>query len=402
MEENRELPGEAHRGTVWTKDFTLLWISNFLMAVGFYFLLPTMPVYAVKVLGADKSQVGYIIGVYTLSAVTVRPFAGYALDSLGRKKVFLSALAVFALFIGTYYFATSLLFLLILRLLHGFSWGITTTGGGTVAADLLPPQRRGEGVGYFGLSMTLAMALGPWAGLWLMGDGRYGRLFLTAMLLVAGAFFMAGLIKFPSLPLTRRSVSWSAFFENRVIPVSAVMFFTTLVYGGVVSFITLYSADIGIKNGGIFFLTYALAMSLVRPMAGKILDRRGPGPVIAAGFLFAITGFILLSASRGTAGFVAAAMAIGAGNGMVWPTIQTMVINMVEPQRRGVANSTYFSAVDLGIGAGSILLGWLANRTSIGTMYLASGLILIAPLGYFFLYVLKDYNSKVVRGESRG
>lgn len=383
-----------------TKDFILFWMANFLMALGFYFLLPTMPVYAMKVFGADKSQVGYIIGFYTLSAVAVRPFAGYALDSVGRKKVFLAALAVFALIIGSYYLAASFLFLLLLRLLHGFSWGVVTTGGGTIVADIVPPERRGEGLGYFGLSMTLAMALGPVLGLRVMGGGQYGRLFLSAMLLAAAAFLLAGRINYPRLPLTRRPVSWHAFFENRVIPIAVITYFTTLVYGGVVSFIILYSEEIGIKNGGVFFLAYAAAMSLVRPWAGRLLDRRGPGPVITAGFLSTITGFLLLSASRGMPGFVAAAVVIGAGNGMVWPTIQTMVINMVEPQRRGVANSTYFSALDLGIGTGSILLGWLANLTSIGTVYFVSGLLLIIPLVYFFVHVLKDYNEKLVRSEA--
>lgn len=386
--------------SIWTRDFTLHWITNFLMALGFYFLLPTMPVFAVKALGADKSQVGYIIGVYTLSAVAIRPFAGYALDSLGRKKVFLWALGFFALLIVSYHLAVSLLFLLVLRLLHGFTWGATTTGGGTIAADILPPGRRGEGIGYFGLSMTLAMALGPMAGLWLMGDSQYGRLFFTAAFLGALAFLTATLVRHPQLPLIRRALSWSAFVENKVLPVCTAMFLSMVVYGGVVSFITLYSEEIGITNGGLFFLAYAVAMSLTRPFAGRVMDHRGPGLVILVGFLCLIAGFLLLSASREIIGFTAAAVLMGIGNGNIWPTLQTMVINMVGPQRRGVANSTYFSAIDLGIGTGSIVLGWLAEGTSIGTMYLASALILLIPLAYFFLHVLKDYNSKMARGAS--
>ncbi|TLM98560.1 MFS transporter, partial [bacterium] len=232
------------------------------------------------------------------------------------------------------------------------------------------------------------------------GYGLICRLFLSAMLLAAAALVLAGQINYPSLPLTRRPISWHAFFEKRVLPVAVVTYFSTLVYGGIVSFIVLYSEEIGVKNGGLFFLAYAAAVSLVRPQSGKLFDRRGPGPVLTAGFLCTMTGFILLAASHGLTGFLAAAAVIGAGNGMVWPTIQTMVINMVAPQRRGVANSTYFSALDLGIGTGSIFLGWLANLTSISTMYFVSGLILIVPLVYFFLYVLKDYNEKMVRGEA--
>ncbi len=386
--------------SIWNGDFTLHWITNFLMALGFYFLLPTMPVFAVKALGADNSQVGYIIGVYALSAVAIRPLAGYLLDSVGRKKVFLWALVFFALIIISYYLAFSLLFLLLLRLLHGFTWGAVTTGGGTIAADILPPSRRGEGIGYFGLSMTLAMALGPMIGLWLMGDSHFGRLFFSAAFLGALAFLTATLVRHPSLQLTRNAISWSSFIENRVIPVCIAMFLAMTVYGGIVSFITLYSAEIGIANAGLFFLAYAIAMSLTRPFAGKSMDRRGPGPVLLIGFICLIAGFLLLSASRELIGFTAAAVLMGVGNGNIWPTLQTMVINIVEPQRRGVANSTYFSAIDLGIGLGSIVMGWLAQGTSIGTMYLISALILLIPLVYLFLYVIKDYNQKLVRNVS--
>ncbi|RJQ24732.1 MAG: MFS transporter [Peptococcaceae bacterium] len=368
------------------------------MALGFYFLLPTMPIFAVKALGADNSQVGYIIGVFTLSAVAIRPLAGYTLDSAGRKKVFLWSMGLFALLTFSYHLAASLLFLLFLRLLHGFTWGVTTTGGGTIAADLLPPDRRGEGIGYFGLSMTLAMALGPMLGLWLMGADQYGRLFFAAGILGVLGFLTAALVKHPRLPLTRRALSWGAFVENRVISICIATFFLTVVYGGIVSFITLYSEETGIGNGGLFFLVYAVAMSVTRPFAGKIMDRRGPGPVLAAGLLSQIAGFLVLWAGRDLTGFTAAAVLIGIGSGNAWPTLQTMVINMVEPQRRGVANSTFFSAIDVGIGFGSIALGWLAEGTSIGTMYLASAVILLIPLAYLFLHVLKDYHSKMAGG----
>lgn len=376
------------------------WLAYFLMAMGFYFLLPTMPVFAVKALGADISQVGYIIGIYTLSAVAIRPLAGYALDTYGRKKVFLWAMGFFTFFMISYYLAFSLALLFLLRLLHGFAWGVTTTGGGTIAADLLPPARRGEGIGYFGLTMTLAMALGPMLGLWLMGDSQYATLFFAAGLLAALALLTATMVRHPELNLSKGKISWNSFVENRVLPLCTVIFFSSLTYGGIVSFITLYSEEIGISNAGLFFLIYAAVMSITRPFAGRIMDRRGPAPVLITGFITMIAGFTVLWSSQGLASFAAAATLIGIGNGNIWPTLQTMVINMVEPQRRGVANSTFFSAIDLGIGAGSVALGWLAQGTSIGTMYLVCALILIIPLVYLFTHVLKDYNKKLAGGYS--
>ncbi|PHJ38237.1 hypothetical protein P378_10420 [Desulforamulus profundi] len=139
---------------LWTKDFILICLANLLIFTSFYFLLPTLPVFVTDVLRGDESNVGYIIGVLSLTAVMVRPLSGYMLDAVGRKKVLFAALAAFCLAMGAYTFVTSLTLLFLLRFLHGLSWGFTTTGAGTVASDIVPPARRGEGMGYYGLSNT--------------------------------------------------------------------------------------------------------------------------------------------------------------------------------------------------------------------------------------------------------
>lgn len=381
---------------LWTRDFNLLTLANLLMAISFYFLLPTLPVYVVKSLGADKSQIGYIIGVYTLAAVSIRPLAGYALDSLGRRPVYLYALGLFALIMPVYKLATGLALLLLIRLLHGFSWGFVTTSGGTIVADVIPPKRRGEGIGYYGLSMTIAMAIGPTIGLWLTGESNFGRLFTSAGILAAAALLLASFVKYPEVPTMKRSLSWQAFFEVKVLPLSAVMFFVTVVYGGVVSFITIYGPEVGIKNAGLFFLVYAVLMGLTRPIAGRLFDKKGPTPVMAIGFVSLIAGYVLLAVWRNPVGFLTSAAVMGIGFGMVWPCLMAMTVNMVPPQRRGVANSTVFSALDLGIGSGSVVLGLLANYTSISTMYLTSAFILIIPVILYFGYASKGYLSALI------
>lgn len=198
------------RPAIWSRDFSLLWLTNFFMATSFYFLLPTVPTFAVDVLGADKTEVGYLIGLFTLSALLVRPLAGYLLDAKGRRMTYLTGLGLFALIIFGYKFATLFILLLVIRFLHGLSWGMLTTGGSTVAADLLPVERRGEGLGYYGLTMTVAMAIGPLLGLQVAGGGQYSRLFLVAGVLAAAAVGLGLLIRYPGVrsASTAKARSW--------------------------------------------------------------------------------------------------------------------------------------------------------------------------------------------------
>ena len=140
--------------SLWTKNFTMHLLTTLFVVISFYFLLTIIPLIAVKQLGVDNSKAGYLIGVYSLSALLIRPFAGYAIDSFGRKKIFLFSICFFALFTFSYYLAATFTIFLLIRLLHGFAWGIFNTGSATIVADTVPSSRRGEGIGYFGLAMN--------------------------------------------------------------------------------------------------------------------------------------------------------------------------------------------------------------------------------------------------------
>lgn len=389
---------EPARPALSSRDFWLLWLTNFLMATSFYFLLPTVPAFA-TLLGADKSQVGYLIGVYTVAALAIRPLAGYLLDARGRKVVYLSGLGLFALFAFSYQAATGFLLLLVVRFLHGLSWGVLTTGGSTVAADLLPAARRGEGLGYYGLTMTLAMAIGPILGLQIAGSDQYGRLFLVTAGVAALAVLLGLLVRYPSIAARQTRCSLDSFFDKRVVPVALVSLAAMMTYGGVVSFLTLFTQERGL-NAGIFFAIYAVAMSLSRPVAGRLLDRKGPSLVLTSGILSLAAGFLIMGVTQTLPLFALAAVLMGVGNGNISPTLQAMAINLVEPHRRGVASSTLFSAIDLGIGLGSTLLGLVADNVGLAAMYTACAGILLLPLAWFHLYV-RGYYDRVVRGSDQ-
>lgn len=372
---------------LWTKDFILICLANLLIFTSFYFLLPTLPVFVTSVLQGDESNVGYVVGVLSLTAVLVRPLSGYLLDAASRKKILLLALVAFSLAMGAYYFVTSLTLLFLLRFVHGLAWGFTTTGAGTIASDIVPPSRRGEGMGYYGLSNTLAMAVGPSLGLFILNKTNFSTLFTASFVIALAALLTILVIPYRQEPLgkPKGKLSFTSFFEPRVFSLSLVMFFTALVYGGIVSFIVLYGHNIGVGNPGIYFLIYALTLLLVRPLAGKSFDKNGPGKLMAIGFIAIALAFVLLFIARGELLFGASAVAMGIGFGIVHPTAMAMAINRVEPFRRGAANGTIFSAFDLGIGIGSIVLGIISEWIGLSYMYLVCAAIIIVPLVMFYL-----------------
>ena len=372
---------------LWTKNFILICLANLLIFTSFYFLLPTLPVFVTSELQGDESNVGYVVGVLSLTAVLVRPLSGYLLDVSGRKKILILALVAFSLAMGAYYFVTSLTLLFLLRFVHGLAWGFTTTGAGTIASDIVPPARRGEGMGYYGLSNTLAMAAGPSLGLFILSKTNFSTLFTVSFVIAVAALLTILVIPYRQEPLGKPlgKLSFTSFFEPRVFSLSLVMFFTALVYGGIISFIVLYGQNIGVTNPGVYFLIYALTLLLVRPVAGKSFDQNGPGKLMAVGFLAISLAFVLLFMARGDLLFGASAVAMGIGFGIVHPTAMAMAINRVEPFRRGAANGTIFSAFDLGIGIGSIALGIISKWIGLSYMYLVCAAIILVPLVIFYV-----------------
>ena len=382
----------ASSETLLTMDYLLHWFSYLAMSMSFYFLLPTLPVYVVSGLGEGEDKVGFIIGVYSLSALLIRPVAGYALDHYGRRIIYLVALIAFTLMMGFYLFASSLVLLLILRFFHGLTWGVITTGGSTIAADLVPDSRRGEGIGYFGLSITLSIALGPLLGLSIMEPDHFDALFLSAFFLSILAFVLFFFIKMPVLkPLIKRKLAWDTFIEPKVLPVAWVMMVAAVSYGGIISFVALFYQEKEIAYGSLFFLVYSIGVAVFRPFAGRIMDSRGPEVLVVPAFVANIIGLVMLAYSETMPLFLFAAFIIGLGNGVIMPTIQTMVINLVQVERRGVANSTFFSAIDLGIGGGSMILGIVAAQFDLSTMFLLCAGLLILPLVFFKWRVMRHY-----------
>ncbi|NMA80611.1 MAG: MFS transporter, partial [Jeotgalicoccus halophilus] len=165
------------KSRIWTKDFIIIVIANFFIFTSFQMTLPTLPLY-VQEIGSNETWVGIIVGIFTFSALLIRPFGGKMLDTTGRAPVFITGLAILVISLYSLAVSTTILILVAVRIVQGIGWGLSNTASGTIASDLVPKDRRGEGLGFFGLSGNLALAIGPALGLFLVNHIEFSTLFI--------------------------------------------------------------------------------------------------------------------------------------------------------------------------------------------------------------------------------
>jgi len=365
---------------LWTQDFVIITFITLFTFIGFQMLLPTLPIYA-KNLGGGDTSVGLVVGLFTFSAVLIRPFVGYALDVYGRKSLFLLGMLVFLLCVLAYIWVPSLLILFSIRFLHGFGWGLTSTSASTVASDIIPKSRIGEGMGYYGLASTIAMALAPALGLYIIKEFDFSILFLLSALMILFSIILSFKINYKTVNQSRPKFN---LMEKAALRPTMVIFMITMTYGAIVSFLALYADQRGIENIGPFFTVYAISLAISRPLFGRLADKLGFDLVVIPGIICIMTAMFLLSQASTMGMFLLAAIIYGAGFGAVQPSLQALAIVATSPQRRGSANATFFTGFDLGIGLSSIMWGAVAQVTGYSLMYLWAAVPAFVALNIYF------------------
>ena len=379
------------KNKLWTKDFTLITLANLLMAIAFYFMVPVLPVFLSDHFSATESQIGLVLSFYTVAALLVRPFAGYALDAMGRHSIYVVSLLLFSIIFFRYVWATSILFVLVVRFMHGLTWGSMSSAGSTIAVDLVPLKRRGEGIGIFGLSMTIAMAIGPLIAITITGDSSYKRLFFSAATFSFLGLILALFVKVPKITSVKKKFKIGSLIEKRSLPVSLNMFFVTIPYGGIISFIALYGRSINIESSGLFFLILALGIAISRIFSGKSFDKFGPKKICILGLGLLIVGLPVLALNQSFFGYHLSALILGFGFGVIMATFQAIANHKVEAEKRGAANSTYLTFFDLGIGFGMLLVGFLIQVMDYSGAFILCAVIEVLALVVFIFYTMPKF-----------
>jgi MFS family permease len=393
----------SRKPKLWTKDFIMVSTSNFLLFISFYMLIVTLTVYSIESFHASESMAGLASSIFVLGAVLVRPIAGKALATVGKKKLLLFGSLLFLAMMLLYFPVNNLPLLLTLRFIHGFSFGICTTATGTIAAEIIPMVRRGEGMGYFATSMNLAMAIGPFLGLFISQHFDYIVIFVTTTAFALVSFIAAMALKVPevvqvSKEKEKRSFQISDYFEKTTVPIAIFIAILGFVYSSILSFMTSYATEINLVDAAsFFFVMYAAFLLISRPFTGQLFDLKGENSVIYPCLVIFGFGLILLSqASHGLILLIAGAV-IGIGFGTVQSSAQTIAVNRAPSHRIGLATSTFFVFFDTGVGVGPFLLGFTLPLTGYRGMYIGMACLVFASI---FVYHLV-HGKKVSRSKEQ-
>ena len=367
---------------LWNGNYWKVMIANFTLFFAFYLLTPLLPLYLSEQFHATKDVIGVVLSGYTVMALLSRPFSGYLVDSFNRKKVLLVCFFLFFIFFAGYLAASTLLLFTIVRTLHGAPFGSVTVANSTMAIDVLPSSRRNEGIGYYGLSNNLAMAIAPSIGLLLYHETHNFQLLFWLALVIAGIGLLVDTTikkKEERLRVGEQSpgmrgectekrekktvISLDRFFLTNGWLLAVNMVFFGFCFGVLSNYLAIYCKEVMGRTGGtgVYFALLSVGLIASRLQGSKGLREGKLSRNAAEGVVLSALGYTLFVACPNDFGYYTSALLIGLGNGHMWPAFQNMIINVASHNQRGTANSTILVSWDVGMGLG-VLIGGVASE----------------------------------------
>ncbi len=400
---------EIMKEKLFTSGYWCMLVANFMLFFGFWLLIPVLPFYLSEVFQCSSSSIGLILCCYTVSALCMRPFSGYLLDTFARKPLYLLAYFVFtSMFLG-YILAGTLAMFIALRIVHGLAFGTVTVGGNTLVIDIMPSSRRGEGLGYFGLTNNLAMSIGPMVGLFMHNSHcSFNTIFACALAASCIGICSASLVKTSYRPAVKRPpISLDRFILIKGIPAGIVLLLISIPYGMTTNYVAMYAQQIGLKaETGFFFTWMAVGMAFSRILSGKWVDKGYITQAISTGFYLVVFCFFLLAFCSNIIAwspsvcswlFFLTALGLGIGFGIMFPAYNTLFVNLAPNNQRGTATSTYLTSWDVGIGIGMLTGGYIAHISTFDKAYLFGACLTVVSMLYFNLSVAPHYHKHKLR-----
>lgn len=384
---------------LWNREYLKVMTCNFLLFFAFYLLTPLLPIYLDQQFDTDKDMIGLVLSGYVVATLIVRPFSGFIVDTFNRGKVLSLCFFFFFICFTGYIGAGTLLMFAIVRTIHGIPFGATTVANSTVAIDVLPSSRRNEGIGYYGLSNNIAMAIAPSAGIWIYGaTGNFDLLFWLSLGLALLGFLMTTRVKIPEREKVKNkpALSLDHFFLGRawLMAINILMF--GFCWGLMSNYVAIFGKEkLNITDGtGVFFALLSAGLIISRFFGGKQLRKGNITGSGSQGVVLSTVGYTLFALSPGAWAYYLSALFIGLGNGRMYPAMLNMFINTARHDQRGTANSSILISWDLGMGLGILAGGVLVEYTGYApAFWFAAGMQTLGAVLYL-LYTRGFYNRR--------
>lgn len=394
-----ELAAEAAppvKAPLWTRDYILSCTANMMMGLAFFELVPVLPLYLTENLKVSSGWLGWIMSIYVVAAILTRPWFAQKVDSGDRKKIYITVYVLLALSFSGYAVASTALLVFLTRFIQGLIWGGMTTAGPTMAVDIIPPSRRGEGLGFFGMTMTLGMCLGPVIGLQVYQQYGFEIITWSSLVLCLAGAGIASLVHAPKRPVQEAVVETPKKVLDRLvlrvgIPLAVNVMMASFSYGVVAVYSALYGTMYGFQYAGLFYALMGCGMLISRFMVGKQIDRGRVAELSVISLAILTISFAALAFLPQESIYYGAAILIGFGFGIFIPTFQTMKLNMADRGHRGAVNSTFFTAFDIGVGAGMFCGGKIYACLNLNWAFGIGALLNLLAIVYFYSISLNHY-----------
>ncbi len=372
-----------------TREFILAFAANFAYSSAYFILIPTLPVFLSRLKTGD-SEIGILIGVFSVSALLFRPLVGKGLLRTPERTFMLAGALLSLLSSLAYLVASPFWPFFLVRVIQGVSLAFFFTSSATFIANISPERHRGQSLSYFFLANNISFALVPSFGMVLINRFSFSLLFLfCAFASLVSLYLTTRLDKKAVAPPNDSTGQGEGFFSRQALPPSIMIFFICMIWGSLTAFFPLYAIDQGIANPGFFFALFALTLILCRTLGSKWLDVYSREKVLFPCLVNYILATVLLAFTRTPAMFGLAAVFWGSGTAFAYPMLLALALDHAGPAR-GPAMGTFTAFSDLGVGLGAIIMGMVLSVANYRTMFLSLSLIGLINLSYFALFVRKE------------
>lgn len=383
-------------GKLWSGQFLLLLCVTLFNGAAGMMTIPLVTEYAMTV-GADLTMASTVSGLMSITGMIACPFAGLLADRISRKWILVFAnLGYFICFV-CHAFCGDLVSLMIVRGLTGIFFGVTNVVNIAYSANYIPKERMGEGLGYLALANIVAQAFGPSVGIWLLESFGYTMTFIGAG--VSALITMVIILIIPDREgkkdpaLAKRKIVLKELFA---IEFTSFMLMAVLFSGanGLVStYIKLIAKERNIENIALFFTFYSAAMVVLRPLTGKLMDKKGVFIILIPSFFFAAVGMFFVGVGSTLAMILAAGVFKAMGQGSGTPSIQAYCVKSLDKSRAGVASSTILIGQSIGNAVSPILGSFVVKAAGYETLFIGAGIIVLAG-GLLLLMIQRNLDKK--------